>query len=149
MRIGQALAAEVRHRVGLAPDNIIEDPVAEILKRDAKPEDIVIRANHPDRAVWFEHTLRLGQPSAGETVIGGETVKLIPIIVHGIDPCVVGAVKFVFQLQVIGRVRKDQVHRVRWQGAHRLDAIALNNAVFHDLRHPRLPEPVRGHHTNR
>ena len=42
---------EVRHRVGFAPDHIVQNPETEILQDRADTEDVVIAADHPDRAV--------------------------------------------------------------------------------------------------
>ena len=53
MRIGEAPPTEVRHRVGLAPDNIIQHPVIEVLKNAPKAENIMIAANDPDRPSGF------------------------------------------------------------------------------------------------
>jgi uncharacterized membrane-anchored protein len=66
VRVGEAAAAEVRHRVGLAPDHVVEDPEAEILQRRADAEDVVIGADHPDRAVGLQHAALGEQPGAGE-----------------------------------------------------------------------------------
>ena len=50
MGIGKAPAAEIRHRIGLAPHHIVQDPVAQILQAGADAEDIVIGADNPERA---------------------------------------------------------------------------------------------------
>jgi hypothetical protein len=55
VRVGEALAAEVRHRVGLAPDDVVQDPEAQVLQRRADAEDVVIAADHPQRAVGLQH----------------------------------------------------------------------------------------------
>jgi len=47
MRIGEAPAAEIRHRIDLAPDHVIEEPEAKILEQRADAEDVVIGADHP------------------------------------------------------------------------------------------------------
>ena len=53
MRVGEAGAFEIRHRVGLAPDDIVEDPITSILHSRAHAENIVVTANDPKRAIWF------------------------------------------------------------------------------------------------
>ena len=53
MRVGEAGAFEIRHRVGLAPDDIVEDPITSILHSRADAEDIVVAANDPKRAIWL------------------------------------------------------------------------------------------------
>src|SRR5579863_1488358 len=45
MGVGEAAAAEIRHRIGLAPDDIVEDPETEILENGADAEDVVIGAD--------------------------------------------------------------------------------------------------------
>ena len=54
VRVGEALAAEVRHRVGLAPDDVVLDPEAQVLQRHAEAEDVVVGADHPDGAVGLQ-----------------------------------------------------------------------------------------------
>ena len=51
MRIGKAFATEIRHRVRLAPDHIIEDPIALVLKSGTNAEYVVVATDHPDRAI--------------------------------------------------------------------------------------------------
>jgi hypothetical protein len=109
MRVGQPLAAEVGHRVRLAPDHVVQQPEARILHRGADAKDVVIAADHPDRAVGFQQAARGGQPVAGEAVIGGKAGELVPVVVDRIDKAVVGAVQVALQLQVVGRVGEDQV----------------------------------------
>src|SRR3982074_2957804 len=49
VRVGEAAAAEIRHRVRLAPDHVVEDPEAEVLQDRADAEDVVVGADHPQR----------------------------------------------------------------------------------------------------
>ena len=90
MRVGEARAAEVGHRVGLAPDDVVQDPEAGVLQQRADAEDVVVAADHPDGAVVLQDAARLGQPFAGEIVIGREAVELVPIVVAGIDLAALG-----------------------------------------------------------
>ena len=110
MRIGQAFAPEIRHRIGFAPNDIIQKPEALILKLRAHTEDVVVRADHPDRPVGLQKPLGGGQPVAGETVVFRERGELIPVIIHRINAAVVRAMQIAFQLQVIRWVSEDQVH---------------------------------------
>ena len=66
MRVGEAPAAEIRHRVGLAPDHVVEDPESQLLQDRADAEDVVVGADHPERAVLAQQPAALGQPFAGE-----------------------------------------------------------------------------------
>ena len=78
VRVGEALAAEVRHRVHLAPDDVVLDPEAEILQRDAEAEDVVIGADHPDGAVRLQDAAAFGEPGAREGVVLGEAARTCP-----------------------------------------------------------------------
>ena len=129
MRVGEAHAAEIRHRVGLAPDHIVHDPEAEILQDRADAEDVVIGADHPDGAGILQHAARGGEPIAGEAVIVGEAADLVPGIIDRIDLGIVRAVQRAFQLQIVGRVGEDEIGAALRQRAHRLNAIAFDNPV--------------------
>ena len=85
VRIREAAAAEIRHRIGFAPDNIVQEPEAEILHDRANAENIMVGADHPERRIRFHHTTGSDQPCAGEGVIIGKTGKLVPVIIHRID----------------------------------------------------------------
>jgi hypothetical protein len=70
--IGEAAAAEIRHRVGLAPHDVVENPEAEILHDRADAENVVIGTDHPDRRRRLHDASRRKKPCAREIVIGGE-----------------------------------------------------------------------------
>ena len=42
MRVGETAPTEIRHRVRLAPDHIVQDPETKVLQYRADPIDIVI-----------------------------------------------------------------------------------------------------------
>ena len=63
VRVGKALAAKVGHRIGFDPNDVVEQPEAEILKCRANAEYVVIRANYPQRAIWLQDALRRLQVS--------------------------------------------------------------------------------------
>ena len=69
VRVGEALALEVRHRVGLAPHDVVQQPEAQVLQRRADAEDVVVAADHPQRALGLQHAARRGQPGAGEGIV--------------------------------------------------------------------------------
>ena len=135
MRVGEAAAAEVRHWVGLAPHDVVEDPEAEVLQDRADAEDVVIRTDHPERAGVFQDAAGLGEPGAGELVVLGEAGELVPVVIDGIDFGLVGTAQFVLELQVVGRVGEDQVGAAIGQGAHILHAIALDHLIQLETRH--------------
>ncbi len=94
MGIGEPAAAKVRHRVRLAPDDVVQHPESEVLQRRADAEDVVVGADHPERAVRFQHAARGGEPGSREGVVGSKALELVPVVVDGVDAAVVGAVQF-------------------------------------------------------
>jgi len=109
MRIGEARAAEIGHRVRLAPDDVVHDPEAEILHRRADAEDVVIGADDPDRAGVLQHAPRRRHPVAREFVIDLEAGELVPVVIDGVDPGLVGPRQLAAELQIVGRVGEDEI----------------------------------------
>ena len=107
--VGEAPAAEVRHRIGLAPDDVVEDPEAEVLQDRADAEDVVIGADDDDRRVALHHPPRRAEPGAGERVVGGEVGELVPIVVDRVDHALVGARQRAFELQIVRRIGEDEI----------------------------------------
>ena len=138
MRIGEAAAPEIRHRIGLAPDHVIQNPEAQILQRRADAENIVIGADHPDRAGVLQHPPRRRQPFAGEAVIIGEAVELVPMIVDRIHLGLVGTVQVAAQLQIVGRIGENQIGAAFRQRVHLRDAVAFNHLI--QFQHDAPPE---------
>ncbi len=56
----------------------------------------------------------------------GKAVELVPVVIDAIDLGLVGARQALLQLEIVGRVRKDQVNRAGRQGIH------VGNAVAHE-----------------
>ena len=78
VRVGEALALEVRHRVGLAPDDVVQQPEAQVLQRRADAEDVVVAADHPQRALGLQHAARRRQPGAGEGIVARRSRRTCP-----------------------------------------------------------------------
>jgi hypothetical protein len=129
MRVGEAAPAEVRHRVGLAPDHVVQDPEAEVLHRHSEAEDVVVGANHPDRAVLAQHAAAFDQPFAREGIVGREIGELVPLVVDAIHQAVIRPPQRALELQVVGRVGEDRMHRGRRQPLQRGDAVAHQHLV--------------------
>ena len=127
--IGEAPAAEVRHRVGLAPDHVVQHPEAQVLQRGTDAEDVVVGADHPQRAVLAQQPAAFREPFAGERVIGGKIGEAVPVLVHPIDQAVVRPPQFATKLQVVGRIGEHAMHRGRRQHAHQLHAVPQQNLV--------------------
>ena len=124
MRVGEAAAAEVRHRIGLAPHHVVENPEAEILQDRADAEDVVIGADHPQRRRRLHHAAAGDQPGAGEVVIGGKARELVPVVVDRVDARIVGTLEVALKLQIVGRIGEDEIDRFRRQLRHFGDAVA-------------------------
>ena len=135
VRIGEARALEIRHRIGLAPDDVIEDPEAGILEDAADAENIVIAADHPDGAIRLEHAARLLHPLPGEEVIIVETADLIPVIIDRVDLGIVGAVQIAAELEIIGRIGEDEIDAGIGKRFHHFDAFAFQNLINRGLHH--------------
>ena len=122
--IGEAGALEIGHGIGLAPDHIVENPEAHILHRRTDAEDVVIGADYPQRTVGLQNPPRLGQPFAGELVIGRKTVEFVPGVSDRVDMAAIGPRQITAELEIVGRIGENHVDRGARQTPHRLDAIA-------------------------
>ena len=136
MRIGKAAATEIRHRVGLAPDNVVQQPEIKVLDDAAKPVDVVIAANDPERAIRFQDAARLGKPGAAESVIGGEAVELVPVVLDTGNGRLIGAGQVAAKLQIVGRVGKHQIHRGGRKLLQLRKAITLDHNILFHAFHP-------------
>ena len=144
VRVGEALAAEVRHRIGLAPDHVVLDPEAQVLQRDAEAEDVVIGADHPDGAVGLQHAPALAKPGTREAVVVSEGGELVPGVVDAVDHRVVGAQQLPLELEVVGRIGEHEIDaRVR-ELRQLLQAIADEDAVRRDGSGQRNSQPPGG-----
>ena len=125
--IGEAAAAKIRHRIGLAPDDIVENPEAEVLHDRADAENVVVGADHPQRRRRFHDAAAGQQPGAGEIVIGGKGRELVPVVVDGVDMGFVGALEVALELQVVRRICEHQIDRTCGKLRHLGDAIAYDD----------------------
>ena len=112
----------------LAPHHVVEDPEAEILQDRADAEDVVIGADHPQRAGGLQHAPAGGQPGAGEFVVGREARELVPVVVDGVDLGIVGTLEVALELQIVRRIGEDEIDAVGRQLRHLGDAIADDDA---------------------
>ena len=53
MSVGKVHTAEVGHRVDFDPDDVIQDPVTQVLLKRAQAIDVVVRANDTQRTATF------------------------------------------------------------------------------------------------
>jgi hypothetical protein len=97
--------------------HVVQDPEAEILQDRADAEDVVVGADHPDRAVRLQHAAHGQQPGTGEGVIGVEAFELVPVVVARVDLRLVRPVQVAAELQIVGRIGEDQVDGPGRQGS--------------------------------
>ena len=127
--VGEAAAAEIRHRIGFAPDDVVEDPEAEILENGADAEDVVIGADDDDGRGGLHHPPDGGEPGARERVIFGEIGELVPGVVDRVDQALVGARQRAFELQVIGRIGEHEIDRGLGEPHHLGHAVADQDRI--------------------
>lgn len=109
VRVGKSRTLKIGHWVGFSPNDVVQNPISSVLHRRANAENIMVTANHPQRAVRLQNTPRLGQPFTGKFVINRKACKFVPFIVDGIDLAIVRAQQIAAKLQIIGRIGKDHV----------------------------------------
>ena len=129
VRVGKTNTAEIGHGVVFDPQQVVENPKAEVLHDRADAVDIVIRADDPDRACVFQYTPTRAQPVPRERVVRFEILELVPAIVHRIHLAQVGTIQVIAELQVIRRIGEDHIRRVRGERFEYLDAIAVEDLV--------------------
>ena len=130
--VGEAPAAEVRHRIGFAPHDVVENPEAEILENGADAEDVVVGADDDDRGRGLHQPPDGGEPAAREGVILGEIGELVPVVVDRVDQALVGPRKRAFELQIVRGIGEHEVDRGFGKRVHLLDAVADQNDVPRD-----------------
>ena len=113
MRIGKAPAAEIRHRIGLAPNDVVEHPEAEVLQCRADAEDVVIGADHPERGAGLHHAPNLREPGAREGIVFGKGSEAIPIVVDRVDKALVGPRQASRKLEIVRRIGEDEIDAAR------------------------------------
>ena len=72
---------------------------------------------------------RFGEPVAGELVISGEAVELVPVVVDRIDAAAFGPEQVAAELKIVGRIGEDHVYRLVGKPRHLGDAVALDDLV--------------------
>ena len=127
--VGQALAAEVWHRVRLTPNNIVENPKALVLQLSTHAEYVMVGTDDPDCAIRLKQALCSSEPCFGKTVVNGETIELVPRIVNSVDLGIVRAMQITLKLKVIRWVSKDQINTALGQAVHDVNTIAIDDRV--------------------
>src|SRR5262249_4898392 len=136
MRVGEAAPSEIRHRVGFAPHHIVQHPETEVLEDGADAKDVVIAADHPQRAFRLQHSAASAEPGIGEVVVSCEAAELVPLVVDAIDPGVVWPMQLNVDLEIVRRSGESEDDEMWREFLQLLDAGADNDLV---QRKPDLP----------
>ena len=132
MRILETGALEVRHRIGLQPDDVVLDPEALVLKHRPDTEDVVVGADDPDGAIVLQDALALGEPLVREQIIIVKAGELVPLVVNAVDDRLVRAGQPAAELQVVWRVRKHEIDRLVGNPRQEFDTVTLRDRVLLD-----------------
>ena len=97
----------------------------------------MVATNDPNRTIWFQKATCGLKPCSREFIISTKAAELVPVIINRIHFGIIGTMQVTFELQIIGRICKDQINRFSGQTVHHIDAIASNNFVQWK-RHSRL-----------
>ena len=109
--VGKPPAAKVRHRVGLAPHDVVEDPEAEVLQDRADAKDVVVGADDDERRVALHQSTRGAEPAARKSIVFGKVGEFVPVVVDGVDKTLVRARQRILELQIVRRVGENEVDR--------------------------------------
>ena len=129
-RVRESHAAEIGHRIRLAPNHIVQNPVAQILHQPPNAENVVIRADDPNRPVRAQHAAAFAQPLFAKIVVLLERFEFVPLVVDAVDARHVRAQQFVSQLQIVWRIGENQIDRFGRQPRQHRKAIARRNRPF-------------------
>ncbi len=127
--VGESHAAEVRHGVGLDPDDVIQYPKAQVLEDGPHPEDVVVGADDPQGAGALEDTAAGCQPVVGKSVIGFKILKPVPFVVHGLDAGEIRPPELLAKLQIVRGIGENQVHRFGRKRIQYAEAVARDDLI--------------------
>ena len=129
MGIGETGSLKIRHRIGLVPDNVVQNPKSQILKNITDPENIVIGTDNPNGAVVFQYPAGGRHPFPGIFVIGGQRFKTVPFFINPRHISIVGAGQSIAELKIIRRIGKNQINRVFFHLIHNFNAVIINDCI--------------------
>ena len=145
MSVSWALVNRVPRKfgIGLALRHTISLRIQKSASWSSAPTriDIVVAADHPDRAVILEDTPRLLEPLPREIIVGREALEFVPFVINRVDPASLRSKQIASKLQIIGRVRKDHVDALGRQPRHFGHAIAVEDRVERKLALARFRQP--------
>jgi len=94
----------------------------------------VIRADHPNRAVWLQHAAAFREPVAREAIVVGTALELVPRVVDAIDAAVVRANEVALELKIVRGVGEDEVYASWRKSTELVDTLTVNNSIFDRTR---------------
>ena len=124
MGIRETPTSEIRHRIGFDPNDVVEDPITEILQGRADTIDVVVAPDDPKRAVVLQDAVALVEPLPRELIVGVKPVEFVPILFHAVDPAIVRPTQFAAELQIVWRVREDHIDGTVRQRGKQFEGIA-------------------------
>jgi hypothetical protein len=129
MGILEPAAPEIRHRVVLAPDDVVEHPEAQILHSGTNAKNIVIGADDPNRAIRLQDAAASQEPCPREGIVRLEAFELIPMIVDSIYLRLVRPMQITIELKIVRRVSEDNIDRMIRQAIEGGNTVAFENGV--------------------
>ena len=98
-------------------------------------KSVVIGADHPQRRRRLHHPAAGGEPGAREVIVGRKARELVPVVVDGVDMAVVRTLEVALELEVVGRIGKNEIDGSRCEMRQAGDAVADHDAmVFRGFR---------------
>src|SRR5260221_13018988 len=130
MCMAERTATKVGHGFGFPPDQVVENPEAEILHDRADGEIVGVRADDPDGTSWFHHAPARSEPAPREIVVGRKAREFVPTVVDGVDARIIRSLQIACELKIVRRIGEDEIDGGSRQLLHSGDAVADRKAVW-------------------
>ena len=124
-RVRERPASQVRRRIRLLPDDVIQDPQPRLHQRHSHYGMDMQRPRYPDASRRCQHPFALRNPALAELHVFQQPVRLIPRALVNQHPATCGA-RYAAVRQQIRRICPDAIHRVRLQSRKYLQRIAMH-----------------------
>ena len=134
-RVSKRPPSQIRRRVGLLPDYVVEQPKAVRLERHAHAGIDVERPRHPYRAVRLQHAAALRRPAQVEIVIGFQPSAAVPLaLVHAHHAP--GDAGNPIVREKIGRIRPHAIDALVWNAGENIERVPQIQRGATVLRRP-------------
>ena len=122
-RVGERPAPQIRRRIRLLPDNIVQQPKAVLQQRHAHAGIYVERPRHPDSPRRLQYAVAFGDPLHVELVVQFQPPALVPVaLVHAHHASRHAGYPAVGQQ--IRRIGPHAIHALVREARERLDRLA-------------------------